>query len=64
MIHQEDNIPVIPDIEIEYYYFRDRHSQSTDPKDDTGVLGRGSYNFTIAILDTIMQRLYYLEFDT
>jgi len=64
MIHREDNIPAVPEIENGYYYFRDRHYESTDPKDDSGVLGRGSYNFTIAILDTIMQRLYYLEFDT
>ena len=64
MIHSEDNVPVVPEIENGYYYFRDRHSQSTDTKDDTNVLSRASYNFTIAIYDTDTQKLYYLELDT
>lgn len=64
MIHGGDNIPVIPEIENGYYYFKDRHYESSDPKDDTNVLGRASYNFTIAIYDTDTQKLYYLELDT
>ena len=52
MIHKEDNAPVVPEIENGYYYFKDRHYESSDPKDDTNVLGRASYNFTIAIYDT------------
>lgn len=64
MIHGGDNMPVIPEVENGYYYFLDRHSQSTDPKDDTKVLGRGSYNFTIAIYDADHQILYYMELDT
>ena len=64
MIHGGDGIPVVPEIENGYYYFLDRHSQSTDPKDDSGVLDRASYNFTIAIYDADTQMLYYLELDT
>ena len=64
MIHADDNVPVVPEIENGYYYFRDRHSQSTDPTDDSGVLGRASYNFTIAIYDTDSKILYYMELDT
>lgn len=64
MIHSGDGEPVIPEVENGYYYFQDRHSQSTDPKDDSGVLGRASYNFTIAIYDEDRQTLYYMELDT
>lgn len=64
MIHADDNVPVVPEIENGYYYFRDRHSQSTDPKDDTNILSRVSYNFTIAIFDADANILYYLELDT
>lgn len=64
MIHNGDGIPVIPEVESGYYFFLDRHSQSTDPKDDSEVLGRASYNFTIAIFDTENQILYYMELDT
>lgn len=64
MIHSDDNMPVIPEIENGYYFFQDRHAQSTDPKDDSGVLGRASYNFTIAIFDIDQQTLYYMELDT
>lgn len=64
MIHSEDNVPVVPEVENGYYYFRDRHSQSTDPKDDTNILSRASYNFTMAIFDADANILYYLELDT
>ncbi len=64
MIHSGDGTPAIPEVENGYYYFRDRHSQSTDPTDDSGVLGRASYNFTIAIYDTDSKILYYMELDT
>ena len=64
MIHSGDGAPVIPEVENGYYYFLDRHSQSTNPKDDSGVLDRASYNFTIAIFDTDQQTLYYMELDT
>lgn len=64
MIHSDDGAPVIPEVENGYYYFLDRHSQSTNPKDDSGVLDRASYNFTIAIFDTDQQTLYYMKLDT
>ena len=64
MIHSGDNIPVVPEIENGYYYFKDRHYESTDPKDDTNVLSRSSYNFTIAIFNADATILYYLELDT
>ncbi len=64
MIHSGDGTPAIPEVENGYYYFRDRHSQSTDPTDDSGVLGRASYNFTMAIYDTDSKILYYMELDT
>jgi len=59
-----DGTPAIPEVDNGYYYFRDRHYQSTDPTDDSGVLGRASYNFTIAIYDTDSKILYYMELDT
>jgi len=64
MIHGGDGIPVIPEMEHGYYYFLDRHSQSSNPKDDSGMLDRGSYNVTIAIFDSDQQILYYMELDT
>ena len=64
MIHSGDGAPVIPEVVNGYYYFLDRHSQSTNPKDDSEVLNRASYNFTIAIFDTDQQTLYYMELDT
>ena len=64
MIHSGDGAPVIPEVVNGYYYFLDRHSQSTNPKDDSEVLDRASYNFTIAIFDTDQQTLYYMELDT
>ena len=54
----------VPQITNGYYFFLDRHSQSTDPKDDANVLSRASFNLTIAIYDCDTEILYYLEFDT
>ena len=54
----------VPQITNGYYFFLDRHSQSTDPQDDTNVLSRASFNLTIAIYDCDTEILYYLEFDT
>lgn len=55
---------VIPEIQNGYYWFLDRHSQSTDNRDDTNVISRGSQNFTLAIYDTDAGILYYIESDT
>lgn len=54
----------IPEIENGYYYFIDRHSESNNPYDDTDLLDRHSYNFTIAIFDTDTNSLYFVEYDT
>jgi len=64
MVHDGNNTPIVPEVHNGYYYFFDRHSQSRNPKDDSGVIGRGSYNFTMAIYDVDNQTLYYIEFDT
>lgn len=42
----------VPEIEQGFYYFRDRHSQSQDTASDIGLLGRYSYNFTLAVYDS------------
>lgn len=54
----------IPEITNGYYYFKDRHSESTNPYDSTGILGRHSYNFTILIYDCDTDLLYICEEDT
>lgn len=50
--------------ETGYWYFRDRHSGSTDPDDDSGLEGRGSYNFDAAVYDAQARTLYYYVLDT
>ena len=54
----------MPKIENGYYIFEDRHSESSDSKDDSELFERFSYNFSIAIYDTDTDRMYYFEFDT
>lgn len=56
--------PVVPQMQNGYYYFRDRHSQSKDPADDSDVLNRASLNLTIAMYNADTHTLYYLELDT
>ncbi len=58
--------PLFPKVEHGYWFFLDRHSYATDPKDDSHVLdsSRPSFNFTVAIYDTDSNTLYYSEFDT
>lgn len=58
------NHPLIPSVEHGYYFFLDRHSQSTDVKNDTHLLERTSLNFTVAVYDTDTDTLYYSEVDT
>ena len=60
----DSRYPVVPQITNGYYFFLDRHSQSTDPHDDTNILSRASFNLTVAIYDCDTEMLYYLEFDT
>ena len=54
----------IPNIENGYYYFEDRHSDSTNTFDDSDINNRPSYNFTLAILDKDTNTIYYYELDT
>lgn len=59
---------LFPEIQHGYYYFIDRQSEqptgSTGRHDDTGILDRYSFNFTIVIYDTDTNTLYYAELDT
>ena len=61
LLAEETNFP---EIKNGYYYFCDRHSESTDASDDTNLFSRASYNFTLMIYDSETDRLYYVEFDT
>ena len=60
------NHPLIPQVENGYYFFFDRHSDATNPKDDSAFLdeSRPSYNFTVAIYDSDTNMLYYARVDT
>lgn len=60
----EEGSPLFPAAEEGYYFFLDRHSESTDPHDPSGVLDRGSFNFTFALYDTEHNTLCYGELDT
>jgi hypothetical protein len=53
-----------PFVENGYYFFLDRNSESKDVKDDTNLLNRNSFNFTIAIYDIDNHTLHYYELDT
>lgn len=54
----------VPPVENGVWFFRDRHSQSTDPASTIGLHDRSSWNFTAAIFDADTGLLYYLELDT
>lgn len=54
----------VPAVEHGSWFFMDRHSESTDPADDTDLHSRSSWNFTAAIYDADTGVLYYLELDT
>jgi len=53
-----------PEVTEGYYYFRDRHSQAEDERDDSQLLQRNSQNFTLAIYDGDRKILYYYEGDS
>lgn len=59
-----DGNALVPQIKNGYYRFIDRHADSSDPADDTEVLNRKSYNFTLAIYDTDANNLYFIKLDT
>ena len=54
----------IPNIKNGYYYFLDRHNESKNKHDDTDLNNRSSWNFTLAILDSDTNTIYYYELDT
>ncbi|MBR2896114.1 MAG: hypothetical protein IKC03_10740 [Oscillospiraceae bacterium] len=54
----------IPKVTNGYYFFWDRHSESTDPTSDRELLDRHSFNFTLILYDADHSQLYLLELDT
>ncbi len=54
----------MPKVENGYYRFYDRHSESTDPSDDSDIFRRCSYNFSLAVYDSDTDIMYYFDFDT
>ena len=54
----------IPEIRNGYYFFWDRHSESTDPTNESELNNRHSWNFTLMLYDTDHSILYLFEFDT
>lgn len=53
--------PLIPPIEKGYYLLEDRHSEA---KENTDLLDRSSYNFTLSVYDADNRMLYYYKLDT
>lgn len=53
-----------PTISNGVYKFVDRHSESVDKSDDTNLLNRYSFNFSVAVYDLDTDTLYYFEMDT
>ena len=53
-----------PTINNGFYKFVDRHSESVNESDDTNLLNRHSFNFSVAIYDLDTETLYYFEIDT
>ena len=54
----------IPEIKSGYYYFYDRHTESSNPYDNSDLLERYSFNFTLALYDTDENILYLCKYDT
>ena len=64
LLTDETGEPLMPEVENGHYYFRDRHSESTDPEDPSDLLSRSSFNFTLAVYDGDSETVYYFEKDT
>ena len=54
----------LPVVEHGYYCYIDRHYESTDPKDDSELMHRYSFNVTLAVFDSDTNTLYYIKLDT
>jgi hypothetical protein len=64
MISDENGQSYFPAVTNGYYFFVDRQSEGSDTEDESEILNRYSFNFTIAIYDADTNMLYYLEIDT
>lgn len=53
-----------PTIKNGVYKFVDRHSESKNSSDDSDILDRSSFNFSVAVYDFDSDILYYFEMDT
>jgi len=60
----ENGAPLFPVIMSGYYYFEDRHDQSTDPLSDADLNARASYNFTVALYCTNTNVVHYAAIDS
>lgn len=54
----------IPKIANGCYFFLDRHSEATDPKNDKELFDRYSFNFSLVLYDYDTAMLYLFAFDT
>lgn len=54
----------IPKIENGYYRFMDRYYEAKDKTDDSKLLSRYSFNFSLAMYDSDTNIFYYFEYDT
>lgn len=57
----DNDQPVIPEITEGFWYFQNRHPNNNDP---TAIKNYGSWNYTLAVYDSVNQILYYYELDT
>lgn len=60
----QNGVSCFPPVQNGYYYFEDRHTESTDPQSDLDLFRRHSFNVTFALYDADTQTLSYCEFDT
>ncbi len=64
-VSDADGNPLAPEIENGYYFFMDRQAEENEDKyDDSKVLDRGAYNFTVAVYDTDTDVMHYFKMDT
>ena len=64
LLTDDSGEPLLPEVENGHYWFRDRHSESTDETDPSALLDRSSFNFTLAVYDADSETVYYFEKDT
>ena len=64
LLTDDSGEPLMPEVENGYYWFRDRHSKSTDETDPSALLTRSSFNFTLAVYDADSEKVYCFEKDT